>query len=440
MPDTFQKFIKISKIDKEEKMVYGWASTEDIDSDGEVIKASALEKALPAYMKFPTLREMHQPIAVGKTMEAEIKQEGKLKGMWIGAKVVAGDAWEKVKEGVYPAFSIGGNVLKRVGNTISELELVEISLVDVPANKSAVVELWKKDKISKDAESAWSVANLMINVRDRIAWWKYEGKDTASLESVLELLKDLVAREAKEPEKKDDYSEEGLWASESVEMIKVKIKALEALDFSDNPLADSIRKGVILTMSTKQEELEKKDDPKTEETTEEKKEEVTPAVEEKTEEAEKEEKTEEKEAGKLDSDLEKIEKSLSQPEPEKTEKVEVAKDSETVAKLEKSIGKVAGILAKMADELVSVKARLAKVEGTPAAVKSKSEVVHKTISPSGEGDKEKKVEESSVITEKRARLKELDKIFDEIGPSQFSKQGHSKEAVQIQKDIEELLK
>lgn len=142
----FQKFLTITKVDDEARMVYGWASTDDIDSDGEIIEAQALEKALPNYLQYPTIREMHQPKVAGTTKNAEITSKNGKSGLYIGAKVVTDDAWKLVKEGVYRGFSIGGEVVRRSGNIIKELILTEISLVDVPANKSAKIEIWKRDK------------------------------------------------------------------------------------------------------------------------------------------------------------------------------------------------------------------------------------------------------------------------------------------------------
>lgn len=58
------------------------------------------------------------------------------------------DAWEKVKEGVYKGFSIGGRVTQRDPanrKLITGLELSEISLVDRPANPEAMIDLYKRE-------------------------------------------------------------------------------------------------------------------------------------------------------------------------------------------------------------------------------------------------------------------------------------------------------
>jgi len=123
--------------------VYGYASTEALDVQGERVSKDALAKALPAYMKFANIREMHQPSAVGVAKQATLDE----KGLYLSAKVVDDIAWNKVKEGVYKGFSIGGKTVSKVDDTITELRLSEISLVDRPANPEAIIEVWKADGI-----------------------------------------------------------------------------------------------------------------------------------------------------------------------------------------------------------------------------------------------------------------------------------------------------
>lgn len=139
--ENLKIFVPLSKVDKEKKMVYGYASTEALDSQGEVITKEAMSKALPGYLKFGNIREMHQPSAVGKTKEAKMDDNG----LYIGVKVVDKSAWEKVKEGVYNGFSIGGTKLLQKGNKILDLVLSEISLVDRPANPEAVFDVFKAE-------------------------------------------------------------------------------------------------------------------------------------------------------------------------------------------------------------------------------------------------------------------------------------------------------
>lgn len=146
-------FAKISKRDDSERMVWGYASTEALDCQGEIITRDAMAGALEGYMKFANIREMHQPSAVGVAKEARMDENG----LYIGVKVSDPTAWIKVVEGVYKGFSIGGNVIARHATnkmTITELELIEISLVDRPANPEALIEVWKMHKPQGEQDMA----------------------------------------------------------------------------------------------------------------------------------------------------------------------------------------------------------------------------------------------------------------------------------------------
>lgn len=139
MKKDISRFFTITKRNDEERVVEGYCSTEALDHDGEIVKISAMREAWDEYMEYASLREMHQPSAVGKVMTGTFDD----KGCYISAKVVDPVAWEKVREGVYKGFSIGGKKLLKSGNEIHRLRLGEISLVDRPNNSEAQIELFK---------------------------------------------------------------------------------------------------------------------------------------------------------------------------------------------------------------------------------------------------------------------------------------------------------
>jgi phage head maturation protease len=138
-------FAPITKIDKEKKMVYGYATTTATDAEGENITLEAMKAALPGYLEWGNIREMHGLSAVGVTKEHELDD----KGVYIGGKIVDPLAWEKVVEGVYKGFSIGGMATERKGATITGLELIEISLVDRPANPECKIDAFKALSFAK---------------------------------------------------------------------------------------------------------------------------------------------------------------------------------------------------------------------------------------------------------------------------------------------------
>jgi Family of unknown function (DUF6582) len=128
--------------------VHGIASSEVVDDQGEIVRADAMRAAMPDYMRFPALREMHQLSAAGTTLEAEVGDDGATR---IVAHVVDPIAITKVKNQVYRGFSIGGRITQReAGNpkAITGLVLNEISLVDRPANPEAIFDCWKASAVS----------------------------------------------------------------------------------------------------------------------------------------------------------------------------------------------------------------------------------------------------------------------------------------------------
>ena len=135
--------------------VWGVASTEAQDVDGEIVKASAIKSAIPDYMRFGAVREMHQPKAAGTALEVDVDSAGITK---ICAHIVDSEAIKKVKTGVYKGFSIGGKVTGRdeINKTIvTGVKLTEISLVDRPANPEAVITMYKADMEKTELKQVW---------------------------------------------------------------------------------------------------------------------------------------------------------------------------------------------------------------------------------------------------------------------------------------------
>lgn len=146
----------ITKVDKEKRTVSGFATLDNIDRHGDVVTAEASEKAFARFRG--NLREMHAPVAVGKVVSFHPedfydKESGKTyKGIYVNAYVSKGaqDTWEKVLDGTMTGFSIGGNIVQssfepgdaesdKERRIIKEYDLMELSLVDSPANPLASI-------------------------------------------------------------------------------------------------------------------------------------------------------------------------------------------------------------------------------------------------------------------------------------------------------------
>ena len=154
MAKLYAEIAKMEAQDDGTVKVWGYASSEAVDSDGEIIAAEAMKAAIPDYMKFGAVREMHGSNAAGTAIEINVEDDGRT---FFGAHIVDPVAVTKVKTGVYKGFSIGGSVTARDElnkSQITGLKLTEISLVDRPANPDAVFTCFKADKPKEEEETA----------------------------------------------------------------------------------------------------------------------------------------------------------------------------------------------------------------------------------------------------------------------------------------------
>ena len=153
-----------SKVDKERRTVSGFASLDNIDKQDDIVTAEA---SMDAFAKFRgNIREMHQPLAVGKMVDFKAEKyfdpESKkfYSGVFVSAYVSKGaqDTWEKVLDGTLSGFSIGGRMNKwddgfdeksdKAIRIIKQYDLIELSLVDSPANQFAnIVSVEKVDGV-----------------------------------------------------------------------------------------------------------------------------------------------------------------------------------------------------------------------------------------------------------------------------------------------------
>jgi hypothetical protein len=169
MGAAYRGFGQINKVEESADgtiHVFGIASTADRDSVGEIVTSDAMKAALPDYQRFPALREMHQPSAAGRVTEAYVDDDGATQ---IVAHVVDPIAISKVRAGVYAGFSIGGKVTARDPQDrtiIKGIRLTEISLVDVPCQPNATLNMWKAEAMSSNPTSDEVVAKAKDMAQD----------------------------------------------------------------------------------------------------------------------------------------------------------------------------------------------------------------------------------------------------------------------------------
>jgi len=314
--DKLTFYAPIEKTDEEQRMVYGYASTEALDSQGEIVKKDALKSAITDYMKFANIREMHQPSAVGKTKKANIDA----KGLYIAAKVVDDNAWKKVKEGVYNGFSIGGRVKTQIDNQITGLSLSEISLVDRPANPEAVFDVFKADTVEETPKKKKKTVKA-YEMPDMSKVTKLEGEKlqkcmstVAEMAMLIERLNYIAKHEELEAQYEEDNSPIPAKLKADLDGLIATFKSM--VEEETTELVEEEDEEEIVEMAEKTKDLKKEDTTQAED----KKEDVPPVetvekpVETITEPAKAEEKPENepvKESAEKGIDLQKIDEKIS---------------------------------------------------------------------------------------------------------------------------------
>jgi hypothetical protein len=153
---TTTSYFSIEKADRNADgtmTVYGKATDDSLDIDQQICDGDWLKRAMPAWFKSGgNIREQHSQIAAGVAKEYEAKADGH----YIGVLVVDPVSVKKVDAGVLKGFSVGiknPRVVrdsKAANGRIVDGQIVEISLVDRPANPNCQLVLAKSVDGAKD--------------------------------------------------------------------------------------------------------------------------------------------------------------------------------------------------------------------------------------------------------------------------------------------------
>jgi hypothetical protein len=143
---TYAQIVKTNKNDDGTLTVYGKATDDSLDIDQQIADDAWLSRAMPEwFMTGGNIREQHSNIAAGVAKEYEAKSDGH----YISALVVDPVSVRKVETGVLKGFSIGIRAprvvrdTKAVNGRIIDGQIVEVSLVDRPANPNCQLVLAK---------------------------------------------------------------------------------------------------------------------------------------------------------------------------------------------------------------------------------------------------------------------------------------------------------
>lgn len=129
----FKVFVPISKMDDEQRIVFGWGSVTEVDGQpvvdlqGDIIEEYELEKAVYDFMLAPKHDEMHKRVVPDSVIvESVVITDEKLqkmfpegpipkgkRGWWLGIKINDPELYMKHKLGIYKGFSITGTAVRK---------------------------------------------------------------------------------------------------------------------------------------------------------------------------------------------------------------------------------------------------------------------------------------------------------------------------------------
>ncbi len=172
MADKEKKYFKTGIIkefqpDSPNGTFSGYASTTTIDSHNHIVLPEAFKETLPNYMKNPVVLAGHKIYAtpegkapvIGKIIEAKIDNHG----LWVRGEFAPTELGQEYRKLVEGGFLSGMSIQfspidwqdarSEDGNNLSvrvfkEIELLEISIVTLPANKEALITAKQKHLIN----------------------------------------------------------------------------------------------------------------------------------------------------------------------------------------------------------------------------------------------------------------------------------------------------
>ena len=186
MKNRLNLFAQIAKIDESKHEVWGIATAEVIDKEGEIFD---YDSSKPYFKKWSdeiakatdgkslgNVREMHAPSAVGKLVAIDFDDD--LKQVRVGARIVDSAAWQKCMQGVYTGFSIGGACTNGAESYFSRLRRGELGhhhhIAGPYLVRYAREAAWREDFRRVDnGEQIYGVVRLAMRCRPSVDFCGY---------------------------------------------------------------------------------------------------------------------------------------------------------------------------------------------------------------------------------------------------------------------------
>ena len=255
----------IAKVDQERRVVSGFATLDNIDRQGDKLLSEASRTAFENFRG--NVRLMHQPIPAGKVISFrensfyDPKTSKTYSGVFVDAYISKGaeNVWQMVLDGTLTGFSIGGRIVESEPamddetelpiRVVKKYELMELSLVDSPANQFAnILSIQKVNDqiVTSGIATGFSVENIFWCKQDEIAITEssevaeclmcHKGMDVIGWVESEDSDKDLeISKAVESVMQKSMHSEEGMTPKEKKEKNRM-MKSEEIVE--NHPMCD----------------------------------------------------------------------------------------------------------------------------------------------------------------------------------------------------------
>ena len=151
---SIKALVAEDSIDVERRALRALASVGTLDRAGEIIEPAAFERSLEVYRANPVIMAGHvyggasgEPTVIGRATKIHVEPDGLPFEMQFAETDLADQYWQLYRGGFMRAFSVGflpgksdtRQVDGRAARVHTEVELLEISAVAVPANRDSLV-------------------------------------------------------------------------------------------------------------------------------------------------------------------------------------------------------------------------------------------------------------------------------------------------------------
>lgn len=206
-----QFLTQIKSFEDEERVIVMTGSTEDADRVGDVIKMSGVD--LTNYKKNPVILFNHDyDKIIGKALDVSIVDSKLVFKIQFADTSLGKEVYYLLKHGYMNASSIGfvGKEYEPNdfgGLTFTKVEILELSIVSVPCNPNALVQLRKDFNEKRVSENMFKeLGGTMENVTK--AGKTLSKKNLDTIKEAIKLLQGLVDEEVEEEDKPEEEEKE----------------------------------------------------------------------------------------------------------------------------------------------------------------------------------------------------------------------------------------